>query len=714
MTDLSRWLEHDALCPAFTEPKRECTCGLAEALSTNRMFDTCATHGVADCAACYREHGPADPNVLGTINHGTEGCPHCGAPPGFYHNEGCVLETGASGGAERKSCNRCLCGEIDGENPNCPVHGWEWAASHDAPHPTGRRPRSPSPTPTTSDSARAQNQGHFRVIPWHDDRTVIFSGRGDAERFFCEIAEGGAETNRKATHIAAALNLMHALDAGEIELSSPADDSGVGLLVEFFRDEAVSMGRAGDCEGWSPAEMAVYYLRQFAEERDEWTIERAVGQRQLEEWQEAFRAECDEHRKTAAKHRDAIERIYALRAVVAKCAERYREYERLHLLKVRAGAEHLSIQTDAEREALRKAASNRAMAEMCEAAIGGEAVRFKRAVVAGDCPPGWFEDVPGQNETDPAVGIGPEARQKPATAPSGGNLGQGEPETSAAAGGPEIASELPAGTGTDDATRAREARAANPVDAFVDYAFASGFAHLLDPSKLAEARRLCAQDTFVDLGAPLAEGPFTAAAGYVQGDKAPVAVCGELYGGDGHVVCTVTPDQSAGGTVGDAVRECQRIADALNAVDEMTCPYCHDLGNAHAPDCPEAPSLVDARPMLEGLERALEAVKKLERVMTAARPARKPWIKPEVRKCPEPLDKPLLRESFAGTGDTASASARLEQRLTERAGALGMAGLRGLTVQASGLEGGVFTINLGDVAEAIIAEVRRRQAQRSW
>lgn len=36
--DLRQWLEHDALCPAFAEPKHECTCGLSEAMRRAGML----------------------------------------------------------------------------------------------------------------------------------------------------------------------------------------------------------------------------------------------------------------------------------------------------------------------------------------------------------------------------------------------------------------------------------------------------------------------------------------------------------------------------------------------------------------------------------------------------------------------------------------------------------------------------------------------------
>lgn len=60
------------------------------------------------------------------------------------------------------------------------------------------------------------------------------------------------------------------------------------------------------------------------------------------------------------------------------------------------------------------------------------------------------------------------------------------------------------------------------------------------------------------------------------------------------------------------------IAAALNAVDRMTCPHCHDLGNSHAPDCPERPTLVDASRTLASLRRVAEMVDTLAARIEAA------------------------------------------------------------------------------------------------
>lgn len=56
-----------------------------------------------------------------------------------------------------------------------------------------------------------------------------------------------------------------------------------------------------------------------------------------------------------------------------------------------------------------------------------------------------------------------------------------------------------------------------------------------------------------------------------------------------------------------AVRDAESIALALNAVADMTCPHCADLGNSHAPDCPAAPPAMVVNVNLTG-DLSVEAV----------------------------------------------------------------------------------------------------------
>lgn len=132
----------------------------------------------------------------------------------------------------------------------------------------------------------------------------------------------------------------------------------------------------------------------------------------------------------------------------------------------------------------------------------------------------------------------------------------------------------------DDLASARAAAhdlpAAHPVDVLEGMAHRMGFEP--DPDRMAKLREIC--------DAAASDGPFTAGAMYEQGDIAPVPIGAAVFSGDGMPYCLIEPDTVVGGSTDSCIARAERIRDALNAVDEMTCEHCHDLGHSHAPDCP--------------------------------------------------------------------------------------------------------------------------------
>lgn len=455
-----------------------------------------------------------------------------------------------------------------------------------------------SPLPPESDDARARETAPYWVTS--DPPGVAMRLVGGNHRI-CIVNEHGMHSPQL---VADALNMLHRVRAGTAGAGAPA---ALGdELARFFREEATAMGQEGDYELWTPAQTAIVNLRRFIagihlSEQRRIAMERAAAER--DEAQAALQFIRDQHgdllprgavldalallkRQWSDKGAvialdEAAVRVSDLAGIGLPDMPEFRELVAWRQLEVGGWAMH----ADLPGERLRVIEwSWQGDARMT---VTGE--DHEGRVMTGDpsewtpCDPpesvfAWSEDVPD--------GVVVAFRQDPGKA--------GEAMAGHIANLTGGRHDLFGVTSREQAMRIAERQrgdihdlpAAHPVDVLVGHFAGSG--REWDEAKLAELRAIC--DATGD-------GPFTAGPIF---EAATFPIGAAVFAGDGIPYCVIEPDTVVGGSITGCVARAERIRDALNAVDEMTCDQCHDLGHSHAPDCP-ALSLAPAETQAAGI-----------------------------------------------------------------------------------------------------------------